>query len=128
MQAKKCSPGGLASFMTNFVTPTASEAPEDGVIVVPHSNEVERYLRMPQIPMTDVSGNDQNILNWWRDNESGFPHLSKMARQFLSAPASSASAERLFSSAGKMHDDQKKNTNEPMLESQLIVNRNYPDA
>jgi hypothetical protein len=27
-----------------------------------------------------------------------------------------------------MHDDQKKNTNEPMLESQLIVNRNYPDA
>ena len=114
--------------MTNFVTPTASEAPEDGVIVVLDSNEVERYLRMPQIPMTDVSGNDHNILNWWRDNESGFPHLSKMARQFLSAPASSASAKRLFSSAGKMHDDQKKNTNEPMLESQLIVNRNYPDA
>ena len=48
---------------------------------------------MPQIPMTDVSGNDQNILNWWRDSESGFPHLIKMARQFLSAPASFASAE-----------------------------------
>jgi 2-oxo-4-hydroxy-4-carboxy--5-ureidoimidazoline (OHCU) decarboxylase len=51
-----------------------------------------------------------------------------MARQFLSAPASSACAERLFSSAGKMHDDLKKSTNEATLESQLIVNRNYPDA
>ena len=113
--------------MSNFVTTTTDTVDEDHVIV-PEYKEVERYLRMTQIPMTDISGNDQNILNWWRDNESGFPHLSKMARQLLSAPASSACAERLFSSAGKMHDDLKKSTNEGTLESQLIVNRNYPDA
>ena len=95
---------------------------------MPEYNEVENKLRMPQIPMTDISGNDQNILNWWRDNESGFSYLSKMARQFLCAPASSACAERLFSSVGIMHDDLKKSTNEATLESQLIVNRNYPDA
>jgi len=51
-----------------------------------------------------------------------------MARQFFSAPASSASVERLFSSAGKMHDDLKKNTSEETLESQLIVGLNLPDA
>ena len=124
---KKANVGGLASFMTNFVT-TTTEDVEQGNVVVPDYNELERYLRMPQIPMTDIQGNDQNILNWWRDNESGFPYLSKMARQFLSAPASSACAERLFSSAGKMHDDLKKSTNEATLESKLIVNRNYPDA
>jgi hypothetical protein len=83
---------------------------------------------MPQITMTDISGNGQNILNWWMDNESGLPHLSKMVRQFLSAPVSSACAERLFSSAGKMHDDLKKSANDITLESQLIVNRNYPNA
>jgi len=83
---------------------------------------------MPQIPMTDISENDQKNLNWWMDNESGFPHLSKMTRQLLSALASSACAERIFSSAGKMYDDLKKSTNEGTLESQLIVNRNYPDA
>ncbi len=83
---------------------------------------------MPQIPMTDILGNDQNIINWWRDNESGFPYLTKMARQFLSAPTSSAYAERLFLSAGKMHDDLKKSTNEATLKSKLIVNRNYPYA
>ena len=83
---------------------------------------------MPQIPMTDICGNDQNMLNLRRDNESGFPYLSKMARQILSVPTSSACAERIFSSDGKMHDDLKKITNEATLESQLIVNRNYPDA
>ncbi len=124
---KKANVGGLASFMTNIVT-TTTEDVEKGNVVVPEYNEVERYLRMPRIPITDILGNDQNIINWWRDNESGFPHLTKMARQFLSAPTSSACAERLFSSSGKMHDDLKKSTNEATLESQLIVNRNYPDA
>jgi hypothetical protein len=51
-----------------------------------------------------------------------------MARQVLSALASPACAERLFSSVGKMHDDLKKSTNEAILESQLIANRNYSDA
>ena len=51
-----------------------------------------------------------------------------MARQFLAAPASSASAERLFSGAGKMHDDLKKATKEGTLEMQLFVAANYPDA
>ena len=113
--------------MINFVT-TTTETAEEGNVVVPEYNEVEWYLCMPRIPMTDTCGNYQNILNWWRDNESGFPYLSKMARQFLSTPSSSACAECLFSSAGKMHDDLKKSTNEATLESQPLVNRNYPDA
>ncbi len=38
------------------------------------------------------------------------------------------SVERLFSSAGKMHDDLKKTVSEETLESQLKVSLNYPDA
>ncbi len=113
--------------MTKCVT-TTTDSVEEGDVVVSEYNDVERYLRMPQIPITDISGNDQNILNSWRDNDSGFPHLSKMARQFLSAPASSTCTERIFSIAGKMHDDLKKSTNECTLESHLIVNRYYPYA
>jgi hypothetical protein len=48
--------------MTNFVT-TTTETVEEGNVAVPEYDEVERYLRMPQIPMTDICGNDQNILN-----------------------------------------------------------------
>jgi len=57
-----------------------------------------------------------------------FLHLAKMARQFLVLPASSACSERLFSSAGKMHDDLIKNTSKGTMESQLIVCLNYPSA
>ncbi len=51
-----------------------------------------------------------------------------MAREFLTALASSTSAERLFSAAGKMHDDLKKITTEETLEGMLSVAKNYPDA
>ena len=51
-----------------------------------------------------------------------------MARQFFAALASSASTERLFSNAGKMHDDLKKSTTEENLEDALTVSKNYSDA
>ena len=124
---KKVAKGGLANFMSNFAQKAPSVAEQ-----VPSASgdyeEVHRYLRLPQIPLQTSTGEDQNILLWWKDHAPSFPHLSKMARQFLAAPASSASAERLFSGAGKMHDDLKKATTEGTLEMQLSVATNYPDA
>ena len=38
-----------------------------------------------------------DLLTWWRDNESAFPVLSKVAREVFAVPASSASSERCFS-------------------------------
>ena len=112
--------------MTHFVSSPSAPGPEVAPSTI--GSEIERYLRLPQIPVIDSSGRDQDILAWWRHESPDFPHLSKMARQFLTAPASSASVERLFSSVCKMHDDLKKNTSEETLESQLIVGLNLPDA
>lgn len=123
----KVTTGGLANFFNNFVSKRL-EAPEVNIVLGAEVCEVERYLRMPQISVQDSTGADQNILLWWKENESMLPNLSKMARQFLAAPASSASAERLFSGAGKMHDDLKKCTSEPTLEDMLIVGHNFEDA
>jgi hypothetical protein len=78
-------------------------------------DEDDRYLRLPEIPLLTPSGQDQDILHWWMQHASKFPSLSKMARQFLAAPASSTSTERLFSAAGKMHDGLKKSTSEDTL-------------
>ena len=47
--------------MTNRVT-TTTETVEEGNVVVPEKNEVERHLRMSQIPITDICGNNKNIL------------------------------------------------------------------
>ena len=54
--------------------------------------------------------------------------LTNISRHFWAATTSCASAERLFSAAGKMHDDLKKSTTEETLEDMLTVSKNYPDA
>ena len=120
--------GGLANLFNNFVT-LQNEVPDE-----PHTtpvtiyDDVNMYLRMPQISFQDLAGNDQDILKCWRDHSSQFPNLVKIARQFSAAPASSGSAERLFSSARQMYDDLKKSTPEETMESSLIVCMNYPSA
>ena len=119
---------GLANFLSNFTCVTIEDE-EDGVeTIVGDCDEVERYLRLPQSALHNASGHDQDILYWWKDHTPIFPFLSKMARHFLASPASSAGVERLFSKAGKMHDDQKKSTEEITLENQLLISMNYPDA
>ena len=44
-----------------------------------------------------------------------------MVKEFLAAPASSAGVERVFSAAGKMHDDLRKSTSDGMLKHSLIA-------
>jgi hypothetical protein len=85
-------------------------------------------LRFPQIALHNASGHDHDILYWWKQHAPDFPFLSRMGRTFLAALASSASAERLFSGAGKMHDDLKKSIDELTLEKQLLISMNFPNA
>lgn len=129
VQEKTIVKAGLANFLSNFTCVTIDDDDDDDQpAIVGDCDEVERYLRLPQIALHNASGDDQDILYWWKEQSTNFPFLSKMARQFLASPASSAGAERLFSRAGKMHDDQKKSTEEVTLENQLLISMNYPDA
>lgn len=73
-------------------------------------SEVERYLELPQVSKS------ADLLQWWAKHESSFPQLSKMAQQYLGCPATSASAERLFSIAGRVFDDLRQGMGEDMLE------------
>jgi hypothetical protein len=43
-----------------------------------------------------------NILMWWKLHAMRFPYLSRLARRYLTMPATSASVERLFSVAGQV--------------------------
>ena len=73
-------------------------------------SEAHRYLELPAAPM------NTDPLEWWAANEINFPALSVMARQYLGVPATSASAERLFSLAGRAFDDLRQCMKEEMLE------------
>jgi hypothetical protein len=61
------------------------------------SLEFNLYCAVPTNPDISV-----NPLNFWSLNEHSYPLLSKLAKQYLSIPASSVTVERLFSSAGDL--------------------------
>lgn len=66
------------------------------------------------------------LLSWWKANAHRFPNLANMARTFLSCPASSAEAERIFSLAGRMHGHLAQRTNEATLQASLLGAYNTP--
>lgn len=102
------------------------DATDDHVVEVGRTSEVDKYLQLPALP-TCRNGMDTCPLEWWSVHQHELPHLSKMARQFLALAASSAGVERLFSAAGRQHDDLKKAIKEDTLSMQLEVKINIPE-
>ncbi|XP_051997764.1 E3 SUMO-protein ligase ZBED1-like [Xyrauchen texanus] len=56
-------------------------------------NELTRYLH------EECIDSNANPLSWWRDNQSRFPLLSKVARKYMCICATSTPSERVFSAA-----------------------------
>ena len=109
---KQVGMGSFCDFMCamqmNGIMPEV-EAEEQKVEV----GEAELYLQMSQAPQ----GTD--VLQWWASNKSRFPNLARMAQQFLAVPATSASAERVFSLAGRIFSDLTQNQNDTTLEERM---------
>ena len=61
--------------------------------------ELNVYTRVQQVPL------DTDPFMWWKKHVQEFPHLTRMDRQHLAVPATSASPERLFSSVGLVKSD-----------------------
>ena len=56
--------------------------------------QVEQYLLKKPVPQQSC------VLTWWKDNSSKYPQLASIARDLLSIPTTSATSERIFSTAG----------------------------
>ena len=94
-------------------------------------DELEKFSLLPVETNLDL-----DVLAWWkaRDHDKpadpasgrpeGLPHLAKMAWQYLGRPATSAGVERMFSKAGKLHDDTKKGQQDDTLEHSLFAAAN----
>ena len=61
---------------------------------IDHTDEIKVYLSL------NLSDENTNPLEWWRVNQSQFPNLSRMAKDYLAIPATSVPSEESFS-AGK---------------------------
>ena len=67
---------------------------------------------------------NQDPLAWWKLNEGRFRKLAKLARRFLSAPASSVPSERLFSEAGGMYTAKRNRLAPQKAEMMLVIRGN----
>ena len=65
------------------------------------TDETEEFLRAPLI------WQNKEPLEWWAFKCTTYCHLAKLARKFLSCPASSIYSERLFSEAGNIFEDKR---------------------
>ena len=48
----------------------------------------------------------EHVHSWWADNQLQFPKLARIAQAYLGTQPASL-AERLFSGAGKVYDEQR---------------------
>ena len=51
------------------------------------------------IKEAEINSRKDDPLLWWRNHEMYFPTIAKLARKYLCIPASTAPAERVFSTA-----------------------------
>jgi hypothetical protein len=88
-----------------------SEAADEAVAL---EHEVQACMAAEVEPMRT------EVLYWWaKVGRNKYPHLSKLARQYLGCPASSAAAERVFSLAGRVFGDHNQNLTPQNLEERM---------
>lgn len=68
---------------------------------------------------------DFDVLDWWRKNQLQFPILTNFAKFIHSIPASSAPAERSFSTAGHVISDKRNCLKPETLNASLFLRSNW---
>jgi hypothetical protein len=77
-----------------------------------------RIYRRERI-LKHTASDPANPLIWWKNHDTQYPVLSKLAKQFLGVPATSAPSERIFSAAGNIIT-KKRNRLKPDISSVLV--------
>ena len=81
--------------------------------------EMHKYLAEPGISIETCP------LSWWRCNEKHYPLLSKVAKKYWGAPASSVPCERIFSSAGLIISNKRASLSTGTAEMLVYLHANW---
>ena len=83
-----------------------------------YADQLDEWLKETSVPYTpDDNFSQTGIFEYWHSKTSKYPDLARMWRRFHACPASGGGIERVFTAAGKQHDDLKEKTMDNMLES-----------
>ncbi|CAF4859520.1 unnamed protein product [Rotaria sp. Silwood1] len=82
-------------------------------------DEIDRYIN------TKLSfSKDDTLLGWWNKHSLIFPQLSLLAKSIFAIPASSATSERIFSSAGRILEKRRQSLKPGVVDDILMI-RNF---
>lgn len=88
-------------------------------------NVLRSSLQEVQDYQNDICGKIDNILKWWKVNNTRFQLLSELAKYILAIPASSASSERCFSTTGRIIEKRRTNLNGETVDSLMFLHDYY---
>ena len=71
-----------------------------------------------------VISQSANIYTWWAQNCGRFKDVGRLAKKYLSIPASSVASERIFSSAGIVIGNRRSCLDPNQLERLVFLNQN----
>ena len=63
-------------------------------------------------------------LQWWKTNETSFPHLARLAKKYLAVPATSTKSERAYSAAGIIAGKRRASFLSENVDRPLFLNKN----
>lgn len=118
MEDGPSTPKRKASLLVSLLGQSFSDTEGSGTVEpkTPYARaeeEMDRYCKAPSLPLSE------DPLDWWRVHEVTFPLLSRLSKRYLCIPATSVSAERVFSTAGDVVTA-KRSTLKPEHVDQLV--------
>ncbi len=84
-------------------------------------DELNHYFFLLKKTGSEPESQDENPLLWWKNNSKHLPKLSILTRQVFSIPATSASVERQFSTAGIIFNDRRTRLSGENLENIILI-------
>jgi hypothetical protein len=94
-----------ASEFTSYLSETSLETTK---------NELDKYLGEENESLLNKKF---DVLLWWKLNAHRYPVVAKMAKNFLTIPATSVSSESTFSTGGRVLDDYRSSLKPAMVEA-----------
>jgi hypothetical protein len=114
----------LAQRLHNIDAPRTSVSPpiKEASGFAAYNKLSSRKGRQPQDELArfmaaDLPAEGEDPLQWWLCHQEQYPVLKHLAFTSLSAPASTAADERLFSMAGNVVNEQRPHTQQPLAQA-----------